>query len=177
MQRVGLTSLATIAFGAASPRALTGQLISSRPASVGLMVVVPPRPQSEAGVVSEGNVSLLRTAVNAIDLETTVGLIDRPVTRVELRLGAAWSAESTDVWVQNSLGEFERLVRDDSIVALDARAMADRSSAPLRLRVESRAQRLASPMAIPLEYRLTVGSGDQFSVWSFSSLLRVGTEQ
>lgn len=126
--------------------------------------------------MSEGSVSFLRTTANAIDLETTVGLLDRPVTRVELRLGTAWSAESTDVWVQNSLGEFERLVRHDSVVALDA-VTTDRSSAPLRLRVESRNHRVASPMAIPLEYRLTVGTGDQFSVWSFSSLLRVGAEQ
>jgi hypothetical protein len=176
IQYVGLISPALIAFGVASPRALAAQLISARPASVGLTVVVPPRVQSEASVVSQGNVSFLRTTPTAIDLETTVGLLDRPVTRVELRLAAAWSAESTDVWVQNYLGEFERLLRDDSIVALDAPLTVGRSRAPLRLRVESTPRRLASPIVIPLEYRLTVGSGDRFSVWSFSSLLRIEAE-
>src|SRR5262245_17001686 len=115
IQCVGLTSLALIAFGLASPRALSAQLLSARPASVGLTVVVPPRTQSEAAVVSEGNVSFLRTTPTAIELETTVGLLDRPVTRVELRLGSAWSAETTGVWVQNQRGEFERLLRDDSV--------------------------------------------------------------
>jgi hypothetical protein len=177
IQCVGLTSPALIAFGVASPRALPAQLISARPAAVGLTVVVPPRAQSDASVVSQGNVSFLRATPTAIDLETTVGLLDRPVTRVELRLGAAWSAESTDVWVQNHLGEFERLLRDDSVVALDAPLTVARASAPLRLRVESTPRRLASPMVLPLEYRLTVGSGDQFSVWSFSSPLRVAAER
>lgn len=177
IQYVGLTSPALIAFVAASPRVLPAQLISARPATVGLTVVVPPRVQSNASVVSQGNVSLLRTTPTAIDLETSVGLLDRPVTRVELRLGAAWSAESTGVLVQNHVGEFERLMRDDDVVVLDTPWTAGRFSAPLRLRVESTPHRLASPMAIPLEYRLTVGSGDQFSVWSFSSLLRVRAEQ
>jgi hypothetical protein len=175
IQCVGSTSLVLIAFGLASPRALPAQLFSARPASVGLTVIVPPRVQSV--VVSEGNVSFLRTTPTAIELETTVGLLDRPVTRLELRLGSAWSADSTGVWVQNQRGEFERLLRDESVVTLDAPPTVVRSGAPLRLRVESTLGGLASPMAIPLEYRLTVGSGDEFSVWSFSSLLRVGAER
>src|SRR6476620_4784632 len=177
IQCVGSTSLALITFGVASPRALPAQLIIARPASVGLTVIVPPRVQSEAVVVSEGNVSFLRTTPTAIELEATVGLVDRPVTRLELRLGSAWSADSTGVWVQNQRGEFERLLRDESVVTVDAPPTVVRSGAPLRLRVESTPGRLASPMAIPLEYRLTVGSGDEFSVWSFSSLLRVGAER
>jgi hypothetical protein len=177
IQYVGLTSPALIVFGVASPRVLPAQLISARPASVGLTVVVPSRVQPETSAVSQGNVLFLRTTPTAIDLETTVGLLDRPVTRVELRLGSAWRAESTGVWVQNHVGEFEQLLKDERVVAFDAPGTAGASSAPLRLRVESQPHRLASPMTIPLEYRLTVGSGDQFSVWSFSSLLRVGAEQ
>ena len=177
IQCVGSTLLASIAFGLASPRALSAQLMSARPASVALTVVVPPRNQSAVGVVSEGNVSLVRTTPTAIELETMVGLPDRRVTRVELRLGSAWSAESTGVWVRNQRGEFERLLRDDSVVTFDTPAMVVRSGAPLRLRVESAPGGLASPMVIPLDYRVTVGSGDVFSVWSFSSLLHVGTER
>jgi hypothetical protein len=99
------------------------------------------------------------------------------VTRVELRLGAAWSAESTDVWVQNQRGEFERLLNDAGVVAIDAPPTVVQSRALLRFRVESTPRRLASPMTIPLEYRLTVGDGDRFSVWSVSSSLRVGAER
>ncbi len=47
------------------------------------------------------------------------------------------------------------------------------STDPLRFRVESADHTVvALPLTIPLEYRLTVGRGDEFSVWSFSSLLR-----
>ena len=177
IQCVGSTLVASIASGLASSRELSAQLMSARPASVGLTVVVPPRNQSEAGVVSEGSVSLVRATPTAIELETMVGLPDRRVTRVELRLGNAWGAESTGVWVQNQYGEFERLLRDDSVVTFDTPLTVVRSGAPLRLRVESTPSGLPTPMVIPLDYRLTVGSGDEFSVWSFSSLLHVGTER
>jgi hypothetical protein len=140
-------------------------------------VVVPPRSHSDVGVASEGTVSFIRTAPTAIDFETTVGVMDRSATRLEVRLGAGWNAESTGVWVKNSRGEFERLERENTVVALDVVRTMVGSSVALRFRVESARPRLASPMAIPLEYRLTVGRGDEFSVWSFPSLLQVGVER
>lgn len=167
--------LALIVCGLASPHGLSAQVMSARPASVGLTVVVPPRVPSDVGVV-EGRVSSIRTTPTAIDLETTVGLLDRPVTRVELRLADAGTADSAGVWVRNQHGEFERLVSNANLVAFDAPPTLTRSRAPLRFRVESTPRRLAAPMLIPLEYRLTAGEGDRFSVWTFSSLLRVGTD-
>jgi hypothetical protein len=174
---VGLPSVALIACGLASPHVTRAQLVSARPASVALTVVVPPRSHSDVGVASEGTVSFIRTAPTAIDFETTVGVMDRSATRLEVRLGAGWNAESTGVWVKNSRGEFERLERENTVVALDVVRTMVGSSVALRFRVESARPRLASPMAIPLEYRLTVGRGDEFSVWSFPSLLQVGVER
>jgi hypothetical protein len=149
--------------------------MSARPASVGLTVVVPPPATSDVGVF-EDSVWSTRSTPTAIDLETTVGLLDRQVTRVELRLGAAWSSESTSVWVRNQHGRFERLVSDANVVAIDTPPGLVRSRVPLSFHVESTPRRPGAPMTIPLEYRLTVGDGDRFSVWSFPSLLRVGDD-
>ncbi len=165
--------MALIVFGLAKPHVIGAQL-GARPASVALTVVVPPRSPSSLAVTSEGSVSFIRRTPTAIDFETTVGVMDRPATRLEVRLGAGWGAESTGVWVQNSRGEFERLLRESGVVAIDATPSTIGSTAALRFRMESTPPRLASPMAIPLEYRLTVGRDDEFSIWSFSSLLKVG---
>ena len=172
-QRASFPSLALFALGLISPEALAGQLVSARPASVGLTVVVPPRQHSDAAVASEGRVSLIRTTPTVIDLETQVGLANWPAARIEVRLGSTWSAESTRIWVQNRHGEFERLLRDASVVALDAPPDLVGMRSAIRFRVESIAPRSTSPTVVPLEYRLKVGGGDQFSVWSFPSVLRV----
>ena len=170
-QRACLPSLALIALGLVSPGALPCQLVSARPASIGLTVVVPPH--ADAGVASEGSVSLLRSTPTAIDLETVVGLSNWPPARIEVRLGSAWSAESARVWVRNRHGEFERLLRGASIVTLDRPVGVAGTKSAIRLRVESGEARAGSSIVIPLEYRLKVGGDDHFSVWSFPSVLHV----
>jgi hypothetical protein len=122
-------------------------------------------------------VSLISATPTTIDLETTIGAVDRSPTRLEVRLGGVWNAESTVVSVRNSRGEFERLSGETGVVAIDAMPSMVGSTTALRFRVESARPRRASLPAIPLEYRLTMGQGDEFSVWSFSSLLQVGTER
>lgn len=151
--------------------------MSARPASVALTVVVPPRSPLNAPASSDASVSVIGTTPTTIDLETTVDVMDRSTTRLEVRLGSTWSADSTGVLVKNSRGEFERLSRETSVVAIDATPQLVGSTNPIRFRVESARPRRALPLAIPLEYRLTVGRGDEFSVWSFSSRLQVSTER
>jgi hypothetical protein len=172
-QRSVVSTLALIVGGFASPQALTGQLVRSRPASVALTVVVPPRSAFDAGVTSEEKVSLIGISPSAIDLEAIVGLANRSATRIEVRLARNWDTDSTQVWVQNRHGQFERLLRDASIVALDGPRHLATPRASLHFRVESSQPLAVSSLAIPLEYRLTVGGGDEFSVWSFPALLRV----
>ena len=172
IQRSVFPSLVLIIYGFVSPSGLTAQSVSSRPASVGLTVVVPPRP-TDGGVTSEGTVSLIGGTPTAIDLEAIVGLANRPATRIEVRLAASSDADSTQVWVQNQRGEFERMLRDASIVAMDGRRPVATPRSSLRFRVESSRPLAVSSLAIPVEYRLTIGGGDEFSVWSFPSLLRV----
>ena len=172
-----LPSIAVIACSLASPRVTGAQLASARPASVALAVVVPPRAHSNVAAASEPSVSLISITPTTIDLETTVDVMDRSATRLEVRLGGAWNAESTVVSVRNSRGEFERLSGETGVVAIDAMPRLVGSTSALRFRVESARPHRASLPAIPLEYRLTMGRGDEFSVWSFSSLLQVGTER
>ena len=168
-------SVALIAFGLAWPSVLFGQL--TRPASVALTVVVPPRPASDAIITTDGRVSLVRATPTAVDLETSVGLPNRRASRIEVRLGANWNADSTSIWVRNRRGEFERLLRDAGIVALDAPQQPTSTRSPLHFRIESSRPLEVSSLAVPLEYRVTVGGGDEFSVWSFASLLRVDTSR
>ena len=103
--------------------------------------------------------------------------MDRSATRLEVRLGSAWSGDSTGVLVKNARGEFERLSRQTSVVAIDAMPQSIGLANAIRFRLESAWPHRALPPAIPLEYRLTVGRGDEFSVWSFSSLVQVGAER
>ena len=172
-QRSVVPSLALIACGLVSPEAAMGQLAGSRPASVALTVVVPPRATFDPSLTSEGRVSLIGATPHAIDLEAIVGVGNRPATRIEVRLAAGWNADSTQVWVQNRRGEFEPLRRESSFVAIDGPLHFAVPRSSLHFRVESRRPLAVSALAIPLEYRLTIGGGDEFSVWSYPSLLRV----
>lgn len=166
-----------IASTLAPPRATEAQLVNARPASVALTVVVPPRPHSSVLASSVANASIVGATSTTIDLETTVDLSVPSASRLEVRLGGASRADSTGVLVRNSRGEFERLSREATVVAVDVMPKIAGSANAIRFRVESAASYRAPPPAIPLEYRLTVGGGDEFSVWSFSSLLQVGTER
>lgn len=168
-----MPSLAVIALGLTVPAPLAAQLVSARPASVALTVVVPPQPPSDGALISEGAASLISARPATIDLETTVGLINRAPARIEVRLGAPWSADSTRIWVRNKHGEFERLQPETPVVTLDAPADPTAARSVLRLRVQPSSPITTSPLVIPLEYRVTVGSGDTFSVWSFPSRLHV----
>jgi hypothetical protein len=172
-ERAVLSSLASVVIVLALPARLSAQLASARPASVALTVVVPTHPQSGGLTSLPGRVSRLGTTATSVDFETMVDLVDRAPARLEVRLGETWSAESTRVLVRNARGDFQRLLRGAGFVTVDALSQsASMSRAPLRFRIES-APLDASSLAIPLEYRLTVGRGDEFSVWSFSSLLRL----
>jgi len=172
-QKVVLRSLAAISLGLAAPVPLLGQLVSARPATVGLTVVVPPKAPATGTLTSEGVVSLISATPTAIDVETRVGLTSRKPARVEVRLGDGPPAESSRIWIRNARGEFERLQRDASVVAIDGPLETTETHPALRFRVESNDRLAVTSLAIPVEYRLTVGNGDQFSVWSFPSVLRV----
>lgn len=162
-----LPYLTAAALGIA-PSAIAAQ-VSSRPASINLTVVVPARGPSNGVMPSDGIVSLVRSA-GSTEIETRVGLTNRTPARIEVRLGSTWHAESTHVWVRNATGAFQPLMHGTGIIAVDA-PFDVHPGGNVHFRLES-TDTTASPVAIPLEYRVTVGSGDEFSVWSFSSILR-----
>jgi hypothetical protein len=171
-QKARLSSLASIALVLASPAALASQSLSARPASVALTVVVPPRAPREAELVSESVATVVRRTATSVDLETMVGLGDRAVSRIEVRLGPSSSADSSRVWIQNRDGAFEPLVRSASIVAVDVPPSFAVPQSSLHFRVESSGPSRFSSVSIPMEYRVTVGAGDEIAVWSFPAVLK-----
>jgi hypothetical protein len=166
-------SLAVALASCAAAGPLAGQLVSARPASVSLTVVVPAHARPDGGVASEGGVALLTATPTAVDLETIVRLANRAASRIEVRLAPTWNADSGRVWVRNHRGEYEMLSSGGPAVAMDAPSTAIGSPAALRLRVESSRPLGLASLTVPLEYRVTAGAGDEFSVWSFPSLLRI----
>jgi len=174
-EKAVLSSLASVVITLAVSEHLDAQVASARPASVGLTVVVPPRGVSERGGTSGGAVSLIRRTATAVDFETMVGLGHQPASRIEVRLGQSWSAASTRVLIRDERGEYQQLGRDVDVVARDPSAQrAGTTWSPIRFRVESSAPLDSASLVIPVEYRLTVGRGDEFSVWRVSSVLRLG---
>lgn len=162
--------LAATPFAVSSPKALIAQTLSTKPASVSLTVVVPGHYPSAIAPVTDGGTRLVRRTTAAVDVDALLGAVDRLVSRIEVRLGAGWSADSGRVLVRDRAGEFQELDRDTTVVAGDA-AVAGTSA--IRFRIEPTRAMSASRLAVPVEYRLTLGSGDQFAVWSFSSLVRL----
>ena len=162
-------SVAAIAFVVAAPGVVEAQTMSVRPASVSLTVVVPPRESRADGLAIDERARVIARSSTVLDLEKMVGLTDRPTSRIEVRQGAGWSASAPRVWVQNRCGEFELLDAGSSVVAIDAPGSLARLQSALRFRVES--DRPDSSLAVPVEYRITVGEGDQISVWRFTSVI------
>lgn len=162
-------SVATIAFLFAAPDRIAAQTMSARPASVLLTVVVPPRPSDVKGLAIDARAKVVARSATAVDLEKTVGLIDRPTSRIEVRRGAGWSVDTPRVWVQNRRGEFEPLDIGSSVLAIDAPGSLARNQSALRFRVE--ADGPAAALVVPVEYRITVGEGDQIVVWRFTSVI------
>jgi hypothetical protein len=158
-----------------APGSAAGQVVSTRPASVTLTVVVPPRASSQ--LTTSGDATVVGRTNSVVDVQAAVGVVNRIASRIEVRLGAGWNAESTRVLVKNRRGEFEPLVAEvATVVATTPVSSADARSL-LRFRLESGRSMAPAPLTVPVEYRITVGQGDQIAVWSFPAVLQVGTER
>jgi hypothetical protein len=164
-------SLAAISLVMVASTTVAGQTMSGRPASVSLTVVVPPRP--EGHLTTAERTTVVRQTASALDFQAMVGVADHLASRIEVRLGSGWTADSARVLVQNQHGVFEPLAVDAAIVAASAPAsMADARSL-LRFRLESNRPMATAAVAIPVEYRITVGHSDQIAVWSFPTLIQL----
>jgi len=136
------------------------------------MVVVPPHTPA-LSAMTDGSATVIGRTSTAVDIQTMVGLGDRPASRIEVRLDPRWDAESARVWVRNHNGTFEQLMSDATVVAVDAPlARSSLVPSPLHFRVESGQRAVPSSLAIPVEYRLTVGTGDEIAVWTFPTVIR-----
>ena len=167
-----LSSGTAIAFVAACPGALASQTMSARPAAVSLSVVVPPRVSPSAPLTLDDRTTLLHRGAATLDVETMIGVADRPASRIEVRLGRGWADDSAQVMVENHRGEFEALGGAAAVVALDVPSGMSRERATLRFRVAGGGAASAF-LAIPVEYRITVGSADQVAIYSFPSFIQV----
>lgn len=153
------------------PEAVLGQSLSSRPASIALTVVVPPRELAELTTIE--HTTLHGSGDAARDVQSVIGIANRPASRIEVRLGADWASTSARVLVQNRAGDFEPLASATRTVAATVPASAVGARSRLRFRLESE-RPLAAIVSIPIEYRVTVGEGDQIAIWTFPSVLQVG---
>jgi hypothetical protein len=165
-------SITAIALVIAAPHALAGQTLSARSASVSLTVVVPSHLQPGAALTADRGATVVQRDATTVDVEIMVGQAERPASRVEVRLGTGWSPDSARVLVRNRDGEFEPLGTDASIVAVDTPTRFAHGPSALQFRIASSKPRPA-PLAIPIEYRITVGASDQITVWTFPSVIRV----
>jgi hypothetical protein len=161
-----------------TPEAVLGQSLSSRPASVALTVVVPPRelavpPRELAELTTIEHATLHGSGDAARDVQAVIGIANRPASRIEVRLGADWASTSARVLVQNRAGDFEPLASATRTVAATVPASAVGARSRLRFRLESE-RPLATIVSIPIEYRVTIGEGDQIAIWTFPSVLQVG---
>ena len=107
-----------------------------------------------------------------LDVETLVGLADRPASRIEVRLGAGWPTDAARILVRNHNGVFQQLESDANVVAIEAPASLMRPRSAVQFRVAGGASTSAA-LAIPVEYRITVGASDQIAVWTVPSLLHL----
>jgi len=172
-QRHPMPCIVAIALMLATPNSLIAQL-SGRPASVSLTVVVPSRVHAGNALIADGGTTVLQRTATTLDLETLVGLADRPVSRIEVRLGAGWPSNAVRVLVRNRNGVFQSLESDANVVAIEAPASLTRPRSALQFRVAAGASTSAA-LAIPVEYRITVGASDQIAVWTVPSLLHLDT--
>ena len=172
-QRHLMPCIAAIVLMVAAPDSMIAQL-SGRPASISLTVVVPSPVHAGDALIADGGTTVLQRTVTTLDLEALVGLADRPASRIEVRLGAGWPSDAARVLVRNRNGVFEPLESDANVVAIEAPASLMRPRSTLQFRVAADASTSAA-LAIPVEYRITVGASDQIAVWTVPSLLHLDT--
>ena len=170
-QRHLMSCIAAIALMLATPDSLIAQL-SGRPASVSLTVVMPSRVDVDNALTADGATIVLQRTATMLDVETLVGLADRPASRIEVRLGAGWPTDAARVLVRDRNGVFQQLESDANVVAIEAPASLMRPRPAVQFRVAAGASTSAA-LAIPVEYRITVGASDQIAVWTVPSLLHL----
>jgi hypothetical protein len=156
-----------------SPGAAVAQATSAHPASVSLTVVVPARASSVAPMVNGETLRVVRRGPHAIDIETSIGIIDRPATRVEVSLGRARPRECpTGPGVEQSR-RVGATVPNERVIALDRPAALAAVQPSVRFHVESDRRWSNSLFDLPVEYRVRTGSGDAVSTWTFASSVRL----
>jgi hypothetical protein len=148
-------------------------MVNSRPASVALIVVVPARPTATTGLATVGRAVVLHRTANSLDLETPVDIDGHVASRVDVRLGPAWSDHAARVWVRNRGGELERLGAGTLGTVVDALRGSPGSPPTARFRIETDRPLSLAALTVPVEYHVRVGSGERAAVWIVRSLLRV----
>jgi hypothetical protein len=171
-----MPSMIAMALVVATPASGLGQTSSARPGAVSLTVVVPSRLAPGASLTGDDRSTVLHRSVNMLDVETMIGVAERPASRIEVRLGRGWTSDSAHVLVRNRNGQFEPLDSGARVIALDTPAAFSRVRTPLRFRVASN-QSMPMTLAIPVEYRITVGTADQIAIYTYPSVIQLGGSQ
>jgi hypothetical protein len=168
-----LPSVTAMVLVFAAPHTLAGQTSSARPAAVSLTIVVPSRRPLGASLASDERATVLHRDATMLDLEAMIELADRPASRIEVRLGRGWPTDAAPVLVRNQNGQFEPLDDDSRVVAVDMPPSFSSTRTAVRFRVASN-RAMPTSMAIPVEYRITVGAADQIAVYTYPSVIQLG---
>jgi hypothetical protein len=80
------------------------------------------------------------------------------------------------VLVQNRAGEFETLGGDHPVALFVPVATRSDARSRLTFRVETDTT-IAQRVSVPVEYRITVGDGDQIAIWTVPAVLDLGAKR
>jgi hypothetical protein len=149
-----------------APCALEAQGLRSAPATVALVVVVPPRPVAPLRDVR--GIEQHAFGDGLFDVSTLVGFMGEDVSRVDV-----FVAGDPGSGVRELLGRSEhgRFVHLDGRTRLAVRPMSNAGArVELRVAVDSM---VSSPISIPLRYRVTLGRGENARVVEYTDTLRL----
>jgi hypothetical protein len=152
------------------------QGLSSRPASVSLIVIVPPKPPSEDAFRDAVASRVLRRFGNTIEVAGVVGLGHHAPNRIDVRLATDRGAilpSDIKVFVKDALGAFVPLQADTVVGVAESGAVPMTIIPDVVFRLESKDGTALQHIDLPVAYRLIVGSGERATRWTYESVVRI----
>jgi hypothetical protein len=155
---------------ATSPSMLRAQGLRSAPASVSLIVVVPPRPAAPLRELRQVEQRMVGRGV--MEVSAFVGFVGEPVSRVDVARADAPTAGMHELLGRDAEG---RMVRIDGRTRL---ALTPDESAGSRVELRVMLDTTATaPAHIPLRYRVTLGRGERARVVEYTDTLSLSSDR
>jgi hypothetical protein len=149
-----------------SPAALRAQGLRSAPASVSLVVVVPPRPSAPLRELRQFEQRVVDRGV--LDLSAFVGFIGEPVSRVDVALVDRATDGMHELLGRDLDGRLVRINGRTRLALIPEGAAGSRVA--LRVVLDTTT---SAPVHIPLRYRVTLGRGERARIVEYSDTLPI----